>query len=173
VPALADRHRVADLDRVMTVEKSIVAAWPRTPGWTTEAEGRDFARALARKHARFAFPDDFTDFVKKLHGRLRDKHDRNSDEGRGLRALREIRVQAIPSWDAQAVELMFWFVRNDADTSFEGQSWAVLLDAWLKLVPAGGRFTEVQGTVVTLDDLTAAEHVNSDPLDLDHLSLRE
>lgn len=173
LPVLANRRLVVDLDRVMTVEKSLVATWTRTPGWSTDAESREFARALARKRVRFAFPDDFTGFVKRLCRRFTDKHEKDTAEGRGLRALREIRIQAAPSWDAPAVALMFWFVRHDEEIEFEGKSWDGLLDGWLKLVLAAGRFTEVDGVVVALDDLTAAEYVNSDPLDLDHLSSRE
>ena len=67
---------------------------------------------------------------------------------------------------------MFWFVRHEDDTDFEGKSWAPLVEAWLKLVPAGGRFTNVQGQVTTLDGLTAADYVHSDPLDVDYLSSR-
>jgi hypothetical protein len=53
IPALEDRHLVADLDRVMTVEKSVIASWTRTPGWVCEDQIRKFALALARKRARF------------------------------------------------------------------------------------------------------------------------
>ncbi len=154
----------------MTVEKSIVASWKRTPGFTLDADGRAFAQALARKRIRFAFPDDFTALVRKLQGRLGDKHEKNTDEGRGLRALREIRVCASPSWDSASIEVFFWFIRFDADATFEGKSWAELLKDWLKLVPATGRFNSVEGQVATLSDLTAADYVDSDPLDLDHLS---
>ena len=35
------------------------------------------------------------------------------------------------------------------------------------------RFVRVDGVVLTLDDLTARDFVESDPLDLDHLSTRE
>jgi hypothetical protein len=66
---------------------------------------------------------------------------------------------------------MFWFIRENSQVTFEGTSWADLLDAWLKLVPADGRFEIVDGQVTTLDDLTAAEYVNSDRLDLDHVSI--
>jgi hypothetical protein len=163
---------VADLDRVMTVEKSIAATWQRTPGYTNDADGRAFAQALARKRVRFAFPDDFTTLARKLQTRLGDKHDRDSDEGRGLRALREIRVHASPSWNASQVDVFFWFVRNNDDADFEGKSWSNLLQGWLKLVPALGRFKPVDGQVVALEDMNAAEYVDSDPLDLDHLSSR-
>jgi hypothetical protein len=172
LPALVEACLVADLDRVMTVEKSIVATWKRTAGCASDADARAFAQALARKRVRFAFPDDFTLFAKKLQTRLTEKHDKSSDEGRGLRGLRELRVHAAPSWEAPTIDLFFWFVRESQDADFEGKNWADLLKEWLKLVPASGRFQSVEGQVVALGDMTAAEYVESDPLDLDHLSSR-
>ncbi len=174
VPELVRQRLVADLDRTMTVEKPIVAKWKRTPGYRSDAEARAFAQALSRKRVRFAFPDDFVGLARKLQERLIGKHEKNTDEGRGLRALREIRVQATPSWDAETVALFFWFIRDGESgaTDFEGKSWADLLREWLKLVPVSARFTEVDGAVVTLADITGADYVGSDPLDLDHLSSR-
>lgn len=172
VPLLADRKLVADLDRTMTVEKPVVAAWDRIAGWSTDTQARAFAASLARKRVRFAFPDDFTVLVRALEDRLAEKHDKESDEGRALRALREIRVHAAPSWDDPAVTLTFWFVRPDEAGDFLGESWSTFMEKWLKLVPEGGRFVRVQGQVTTLEDITAADYVGSDPLDLDHLSGR-
>lgn len=103
VPLLSARRLVADLDRVMTVEKPLVATWGRMPGWSTVAEARAFALALSRKRVRPAFPNDFTALARKLQSRLADKHEKNTDEGRGLRALDEIRVHASPSWDTPQV----------------------------------------------------------------------
>lgn len=170
LPSLEPDCLVADLDRVMTVEKSIVATWTRTPGYAADADGRAFAQALARKRVRFAFPDDFTELVDKLQRRLVDKHGKHSIEGRALRALREIRVRAMPEWDATDVEVFLWFVREEDDTLFEGTGWSELLSQWLRLVPPGGRFNVVEGQVVTLDDMTGRDYVDSDPLDLDYLS---
>jgi hypothetical protein len=170
LPKLEKDNLVADLDRVMTVEKSIVSRWKRTPGCSDDADCRRFAQALARKRVRFAFPDDFTTLVRRLQSRLTDKHEKSTDEGRALRALREIRVLASPSWDAPYIDICFWFVRDDSHANFEGKSWADLLDEWLKLVPTAGRFQSVEGEVVTLQDLNAGEYVDSDPFDLDHLS---
>ncbi len=172
VPLLADRTLVADLDRTMTVEKPVVAKWERIAGWNTGAQARAFAASLARKRARFAFPDDFTGLATTLQNRLTEKHDKQSDEGRVLRALREIRVHAAPSWDDPTVTLTFWFVKPDEDGDFLGRSWSTFVEKWLKLVPESGRFVKVQGQVTTLEDMTAADYVGSDPLDLDHLSWR-
>lgn len=170
---MADKLLVADLDRVMTVEKAVVAEWERVPGCDTDEDIRRFALCLARKRARFAFPDDFTALAARLQRRLLEKHHKQSDEGRGLRALREIRVRAAPYWDAPEVELLFWFIRDGDQPNFEGMSWDTLLEHWLRLFPEAERFTSIDGVVVTLEDLTARDYVESDPLDLDHLSTRE
>jgi hypothetical protein len=172
IPALRTRGLVADLDRTMTVEKAVVAQWARIAGCRTDAEARRFALALVRKRARVAFPDDFTTLVERLQARLLEKHDKQSEEGRALRALREIRVRAAPSWDAPTVEVTFWFIREEEAIDFEGRRWDIFLDSWLQLIPASGRFRHVHGTVLALEDLTAKEYVESDPLDLDHLSTR-
>ena len=172
IPALRTHRLVADLDRIMTVEKAVVAQWARITGCRTDAEARRFALALVRKRARVAFPDDFTTWVARLQGRLLERHDRQSEEGRALRALREIRVCATPSWDATSVEVTFWFIREEEAMDFEGTRWDTLLEAWLQLIPAAGRFSHVDGAVLALADLTAKDYVESDPLDLDHLSTR-
>lgn len=80
VPSLRSQRLVADLDRIMTVEKPIVAAWSRVEGCSTDLERREFAAALARKRQRFPFPDDFNAMVGPLKSRVLDKHSRNSPE---------------------------------------------------------------------------------------------
>jgi hypothetical protein len=172
LPALRESLLVVDLDRVMSVEKSIVATWKRTSGYVDDADGRAFARELARKRERFAFPDDFVSFARKLESRLIGKHEKDSEEGRALRALREIRVQAKPSWDAEQVELTFLFIRHSAQSHFEGVGWDRQLTKWLELVPETDRFTTIYGQVAELEELTAAEYVESFQFDLDHLSSR-
>jgi len=170
VPGVAERQLVADLDRVMAVEKAVVAKWERIQGCQTDNDRRRLARALARKRARFAFPDDFIEVARGLVRSMSRKHDKDSDEGRALRALREVRVRAAPSWNAERVELTFWFIRGVDQATFEGRTWDQVLAAWLRLVPENGRFQSIDGLVMTLEDMTAREYVLSDPLDLDHLS---
>jgi hypothetical protein len=173
ISSLAARCLVADLDRVMTVEKSVVAGWVRVKGCQTSADVRRLTQALARKRARSAFPDDFVEFAKTLTGRLVEKHDRQSEEGRALRALREIRVRAEPSWEAPQINLSFWFIPNDDQAMFEGKRRTQFLKLWEAWVAPAGRFEDVQVVVQSLGDLTAAEYVESDLLDLDHLTTRD
>jgi hypothetical protein len=170
IAGVAEFNLVADLDRVMTVEKAVVAGWERISGCPSDADTRLLGEALARKRSRFAFPDDFNEFAQKLQKRMHDKHEKSSTEGKALRALLEIRVSAAPAWDAEDVALIFWFIRAEADDLFENQAWHELLDSWLKLLPPSARFSAVDGTVVSLDDMTAKEYLHSDRLDLDRLS---
>ena len=170
IPGAAEHRLVADLDRVMTVEKAVVAEWERKAGCSDDGEVRALGKALARKRIRFAFPDDFTELARNLLDRLQDKHDKASIEGEALRALREIRVRAAPSWNDPEIELMFWFIRHEEQIQFQGTGWEQQLTKWLALIPESGRFQSIEGLVVTLEDMTAKEYVESDPLDLDHLS---
>lgn len=170
IPGAAKHNLVADLDRVMTLEKAVVAGWENKSGCQNDQEIRALGQALARKRVRFAFPNDFNKFAGKLQDRLREKHDKLSPEGEALRALREIRVYAAPFWDATEIQLTFWFIRNKEEVQFQGRGWNEQLKKWLELIPALGRFQSIEGQVVTLEDITAKDYVESDPLDLDNLS---
>ncbi len=64
---------------------------------------------------------------------------------------------------------MFWFIRDEEQIQLQGTAWYQLLEQWLQLIPASGRFESVEGQVVALEDITAKDYVESDPLDLDHL----
>jgi hypothetical protein len=172
IPNLAEKSFVADLDRIMTVEKGVVAQWNRISGCSTDEERRALGQALARKRSRFAFPDDFIQFSKRLQDRLREKHEKLSDEGKALQALREIRVRASPSWNDPRIELMFWFIRNENEPALKEMGWHELLEKWLNLVPESERFQPVVGQVITLEGLSAKDYVESDLLDLDYLSIQ-
>ena len=169
VPATADRQLVADLDRTMTIEKALIAGWPRTPGWAADRNRRDFARALARKRSRFAFPNDFVIAARSLQERLIKKYPKQTDEGAHLRALREIRVRAAPSWDDDEVQLSWWFVK-ESDPVGVPADWPTFVGKWLDLLDQGSRFHVESFVACRLEDMTALDYVESDQLDLDRLS---
>ena len=174
VPSVAANGLVGDLDRTMTVEKPLAATWTRTAGCSSDSERRSLAQALARKRARAAFPNDFTQLVRKLANRIKEKHGKNSDEGRALSMVREIRVAASPKWDAPEVSLMFWFVLESEAGDDPGKSPAQIqpqVEKWMEQVPAGGRFRAVHGMAIDLSRMNAMDYVDSDTLDLDHLSV--
>ena len=76
-----------------------------------------------------------------------------------------------PLGSAEEIRIMFWFIHDDGSPLFEGKGWNTYREQWLRRVPTAGRFHSIDGAVQTLDDLTAREYVESDPLDLDHLSV--
>ena len=119
IRGVAERRLAADRDRVTTVAKSVVASWERVEGCLSDNDTRRLSLALARKRARTAFPENFVAFASPLMKRMSSRHDKESDEGRALRALREIRVRAAPCWDADEVTLMFSFIRNEDEPTFE------------------------------------------------------
>lgn len=170
VAGVAKFNLVADLDRVMTVEKAVVLSWERIQGCQSDEDTRFLARALARKRSRFAFPDDFNKLARKLQKRIQDRNGKDSLEGKALDALFEIRVGAAPSWDSENVELFFWFIRKEEDNLSKDIKWHEILSEWLNLLSASGRFRSVDGVVTLLKDMKASEYVNSDKLDLDRLS---
>lgn len=173
IPGLEQLRLVADLDRTMTVEKAVVAGWDVTPGIRDDSETRQFQRCLARKRSRFAFPDDFNAHIAPLHRRVVEKHGKQSPEGEALRSLIEIRVLAQPSWDADRVNLTFFFVKEeDSPAEFDHRPWDAWCDDWLKIIRTGGvqRFVGHDGLVVEYADMSAAEFLQSDQLDLERLS---
>ena len=170
IPKISDERLVADLDRVMTVEKALVAGWTRAPGWETDVEVRDFARALARKRSRFAFPDDFVATAGSLQAHLVDRHNKQTDEGAHLRALCEIRVRAAPSWNDGEVRLSWWFIKY-ADPVGVQVDWSTFLEQWLARFDQAGRFRLEPPIACRLEDMTARDYVESDRLDLDRLSV--
>ena len=169
IATIADKRLVADLDRTMTVEKALVSEWTRTPGWQTDEELGDFIRTLVRKRSRFAFPDDFVAATQKLQKHLQKCHNRQSDECAHLRALREIRVRAAPSWDDRMIQLSWWFIK-DVDPVGVQVNWSTFLDSWFSLFDQTGRFYINQTIACRLEDMTALDYVESDQVDLDRLS---
>lgn len=168
VPSMAADHLVADVDRVMTVEKAVVAGWKRIQGCRTDSEARTFATALARKRSRFAFPNDFVKSMQPMKKRLIDKHHKQTKEGEHLRALTEIRVRASPSWTATNVRIKFMFIKNRDP---EGADWKGHIQSWINKFNESPRFRLGGYSIGTLSDLTAQDYLESDHLDLDSPSI--
>jgi hypothetical protein len=115
VPGLEAQRLVANLDLIMTVEKSVLAGVPKEAifrGVRNDVEILAFAECLSRKFSRFAFPDNFNEAVRKIQERIREKHPRDGADGRAFQALREIRAIAIPSWQDQNPEVELLFIVN-------------------------------------------------------------
>ncbi len=167
------RDAFADLDIMVTAEKSLLARLNRVAGLPTDTDQRRFGRGVGRVYSRFAFPDDLGLSLGKLVERVRDKHDRASPERRALAVLEEIRVTGTPSWSANEIDVFLTFApstRDDAAAVMSDDDWDKVVDEWLRRAEPRGVIRSVDGAMIPLDELTAREYVDSDTLDLDYLS---
>lgn len=170
LPALEVGRLVADLDRVMTMEKMDLRRFAFTRGLLSVVDERRFRQALARKRTRTPYPDDFGKVAAGFQKRLKEKHDRESAEGVALAALREIRVCALPGWDSDRIEVYFWFVTKEDGTPDPGLE--PQIRKWMALLHSAGRYAGFQHRLVSLTAMSARDYVYSDPLDLDYLTTR-
>jgi hypothetical protein len=172
LPRLAERKLVVDLERTMTIEKTVLAGWSRVEGCVTDEERVDFADALARKRKRFAFPDGFNTGLSKFRNNIKDKHGKNSSEGRLVEAIHEIRVQPNPNWDSPEVEVFFWFllkagILQDFDMARAD------IGKWINRIAFPDMFilSDPAFALVEPMDMTVADYFNSYLLDYDDVSL--
>jgi hypothetical protein len=171
LPGLTNDKIVADLDRVMTIEKGLLVSitHQRTKGISNDQEASILSETLGRKRTRAALPDDFVASVSSLRRRIIEKHPKDSAEGDFLRSVREIRVRPIPDWDASEIEVEFLYV-FDAAKNIPKDAERKWIEPLMSRVKIGPWITAVYGRPVGLDQLSAASYLSSERLDLDHLS---
>lgn len=167
--AIGEQLLAADLDQITTIEKSLLIRFNehRVAGAADDIEGRRLASALARKRARAALPNEFVTYLSPLQNRVKDKHGKQTLEGRFLSTMREIRVAAHPNWSADHVNVHLEFIFDNIDEVPDDAD--VQAEALINLLSENERY-HVTGRAVSLEELTAAQYVNSDALDLDALS---
>lgn len=168
IPAAASHLFAADLDRVMTVDKALALEWEFEKGCFSAMEQKRFAQAIARKRSRFAFPDNFVEFIRPLQTRIVKKHSKESSEGDALRRLDEIRIMATPSWEESKISLTFYFIVLDGysiTTDLEEQC-----NIWIDVLQKNSIYISIDAITTSLIEISAWEYVNSIPLDLDYLS---
>ncbi|MXZ53205.1 MAG: hypothetical protein F4089_01275 [Gammaproteobacteria bacterium] len=122
-----------DLDRVMTVEKSILLTSEQRRGLPDEMSQRKFGAAVARKFSRFAFPHDLNPSLQRLLKHIESMHGHDSPEGNALEILEEIRVTGTPSWDDQEIDVFVDFCPAtllDATSLMSEADWETLVDGW-------------------------------------------
>ena len=173
-PLLLDGETVfADLDRIVTVQKPDLVDWHRTPGVVNAEDGRRFANCCGRKFARAAFPNDLASALDKFRKRVIKKHGKCSREGAALDLLEDIRVTGTPSWDAPEIDVFVLFCPASEEelVAFGARELEQLAQSWLDLCVPHGAIRSIDGSVIPLDQLSARDYVDSDPLDLGHLSV--
>lgn len=160
-------NRVVDLDRVMTVEKAVAANWQFGRGLETDEEVRTFARCLARKRQRAAFPAELRAMLQPLRRDLEKKH--RSPAVEAIAKLFEIRVRPSPNWHAPRVVVEFWLVSEPAD-GLGGTEVTAVHDAFAERIAAAGNLVVGPIQITSLVALTAADYLSSDHLEFDDLT---
>jgi hypothetical protein len=154
----------------MTVEKTVLALVlpeERVHGCRDEAEARAFARALANKHGRFAFPDEFIAATRKIRNRIIEKIKATTSEGETLRQFYDIRVSASPSWEAKDIDLNFLFIFKTSG-SIPKDAINNISQLMKRFTPTG-KFKDPSFQAVTLETMSAASYFESDQLTHDEL----
>lgn len=165
---LSGQKLAADLDRIMTVEKSILMLAEKRRCCVTDKEQSQLRAALARKRSRFPFPDDFVDLLVAVRKRVISKHKKDTDEGQFLRNVREIRVLPSPNWEAPKVDLTFYFLFDTPDLITEAtQKHAD--DLCGRFIPST-KYSQPEAVVLSLIELSAAVYLSSSALEFDFLS---
>jgi hypothetical protein len=169
VPALAHERLVGDLDRTMTVEKSIVAGWTHVVGCLSSEQQADFARALARKRARHAFPDEFGPVFRRFRDHSKEQRRRETPEGQYVDALIEIRVSADPDWDTANGALTYYFIVDEGELENEALNWPIQVEAWANMLVPNG-WSLGAAIAVDLSTINAKIYLESAPIDTDDFS---
>jgi hypothetical protein len=170
IPGLEERLLVADLDLVNTVEKAMLLGLAPVRGCRTDDEIRQFAVCLGRKRNRFAFPDSITEMLRKLQSRLQEKHGKSSEEGQAARWIRQFRLVASPGWNADKFRLHFWILLDDDTPEGAISLIETQFTKWSATFSRPAEVIDISWQVTSLDTMSAREFLQSDPLDLDHLS---
>lgn len=167
LPSLHPLQLVADLDRALTIEKTVVASWTRTQGCFSDEERRLLSQQLARKIGRAALPDEVKGLMKSLLNRWNTVKHRDDLEGKTFRDLGEVRIQATPSWYASPAHLYFWFILKDDAPMVDRKG---IEAAWLAKLAPSERFNPVEGVFSRYELMKVSNYLDSDQVDLDRLS---
>lgn len=171
-PGLADRLLVANLDHLLCVEKGVLAVVPeerRVQGRGTDAERRGFAAGLARYFSRHPFPDDFNAAIAPVAEQIVAKHSKDTDLGKLLRAIREVRVDPdAAAGKPQDGEVMLLLLYDDPAEIAEHAE-RTLAPVLARFAPTGD-FRSLGYQLRAMGEISAAAYERSVPLDMEHLS---
>jgi hypothetical protein len=112
---------VADLSHVTTVERSVLVGKKSMGRPRNSREEFQFAEAVARYLIRPALPDDLVLALVPFVDRVKNKHDRESDEGRVLRLVSEFRLEAYPEVEAPGAAINILMLAQEEHLPSLGQ----------------------------------------------------
>ena len=172
----APENTVVDFTRAMSVEKELLVTWTRQRGCHTEKSLQSFARSLERFFGRFGFPDEFNESMQSLRKAVNNKYGKSGSEfGKVARSIHELRVFPHTSWDnTDDVPITIIAILEEPEVREvkEIEDIRSELSAQVKKISWVEPFRAHESAlqVATLEELSAAEYLNTYPLDLNALS---
>lgn len=110
-----DELSIGDLSRITTVERNVVANAARRGHPRTPTERLNFAESVSRHLTRVALPESIVTVLRPVLERMKDRHDRNSPEGRCINRLASIRLEVFPDIDTDNPDIRILFVLESND----------------------------------------------------------
>lgn len=165
----------ADTSLLVSAEKSILLGAGRISAVTSDASRRRFAEGIGRAFERSALPDDLVLALNGLTQRIKQKHDKDSPEGRALRLLEDIRIRGFPSWTADEINVRVLFcppTQDEAEVCMAPEEWDGMIEQWIARAEPRGVIRSIQGDWLPFDKMTARDYLDTDCLDLEYLSSR-
>jgi len=166
---------LVDLGQSTTIHKSVLATLGRKVGLTSDSGRIRFANAITRKYGRFAFPDAFAGGVLAgLRSRISKSHGKESEQGKTYASIASIRAAAAPSWDSDDISVGFRFILDTPSRRLVDRQimTKVLKDLMDKIEwPKGYRPEDPPFTLMSVDEMTAGQWLDSQEVDLDFISV--
>lgn len=108
---------VVDLARITSVERSLIIGATSLGRPTTPREQLHFTETLSRHFTRVALPDPVCDVLAPFLKRMKEKHGRQSSEGRCITIIPTggLRIEATPGLDDSAPALCLLIVLESSD----------------------------------------------------------
>ncbi|SFR40373.1 hypothetical protein SAMN04488005_1488 [Yoonia tamlensis] len=172
----APENTVVDFTRAMSVKKDLLVKWNKQRGCPSEVDLQNFARSLERFFGRFGYPDEFNESMETFRKAVNGKYGKpNSEFGKAIRSVSEFRVFPHKPWDnPESVPITILAILKDADEREIDDIESLrreLMDQASKIkwfAPFSPN--EVVLRLASLNELSAAEYLNSYPLELNALS---
>lgn len=175
----APENSVVDFTRAMSVKKDLLVEWANQRGCPTETDLTNFARALERFYGRFGFPDAFNMSMDTFRIAVNKRYGKpNSDFGKAIRSVSEFRVFPYTSWnnsdDVPITILAILKEPNNREVEEVADIREALEEQVAKIVwtePFSAHKKALR--VASLEELSAAEYLNTYPLELNALSFSQ
>ncbi|WP_146180811.1 hypothetical protein [Thalassorhabdomicrobium marinisediminis] len=171
----APENLVVDFTRAMSVKKDLLVEWSRQRGCPRELDLQNFARSLERFYGRFGFPDKFNACMDTFRIAVNKKYGKGSDFGKSLRSISEFRVFPHAAWEnTEGVSITILAILKEPENR-EVRDVEVIrkeLNDQASKISWSEPFSPSDPVlrIATLHELSAAEYINTYPLELNALS---